>query len=183
MIDILFLDRDGIINEVVMRGDVVGSPRTLRELRIRDDFSRLYQRLVSCSFRMMVVSNQPDVRRNLMSQENLDLITSAILEKFPKLEFTYCVHDDREQCSCRKPKPGMLTKGLKKYELRPERAVMIGDSHKDVEAGRGAEVKTVLLRTPYNRAQISTPDFTINDLSEVDAILGLGSSYRRGPRT
>lgn len=183
MIDIIFLDRDGIVNEVVMRGDVGGSPRTLDEFRIREDFSRLYQKLISCPFRMIVVSNQPDVRRNLMSQGNLDLITSAILEKFPKLEFMYCIHDDRDQCSCRKPKPGMLTKGLKKYELSPERAVMIGDSYKDVEAGRGAEVKTVLLRTSYNREEICTPDFTINDLSEVDAILGLGSRYLRGPRT
>ena len=63
MIDAVFLDRDGIINEVVMRGDVVGSPRNLEEFKIRDEFSHFYQKIAALELPILVVSNQPDVRR------------------------------------------------------------------------------------------------------------------------
>jgi D-glycero-D-manno-heptose 1,7-bisphosphate phosphatase len=172
MIDALFLDRDGIINEIVMREAVVGSPRNLEELKIRDDFSSFYQKLSFFRWRLLVVSNQPDVRRKLMSQEILGSMTEVLLEKFPKLEFDYCVHDDLDQCSCRKPKPGMIAKGLIKHRIKPERAVMIGDSNKDIEAGQRAGLKTILLRTPYNQEQTCSPDFSIDGLSEIFTVLG-----------
>lgn len=170
MIDALFLDRDGIINEVVMRGNVVSSPRNLDELKIRDEFSHFYQKIVFLKFPLLVVSNQPDVRRDLMSHQDLDSITEFIAKKFPKLQFTYCVHDDRDQCACRKPKPGMIADLLKKYSLEAQKSWIIGDSDRDIEAGHRAGVTTILLRTPYNRIQCF-PHFAINGLSEFFSIL------------
>ncbi len=160
----LFLDRDGIINEIVMRGDVVGSPRNLSELKIRQEFAELYPKI---DIPMFVVSNQPDIRRNLMTQTDLDAITNLLKQQFPKLQFSYCIHDDRDQCECRKPKPGLIVQWLKRYRLAPEDGLLIGDSAKDVEAGKQAKMATVLLRTVYNKEAKCIPNFVIDDLNEI----------------
>lgn len=161
-IDALFLDRDGIINEVVMRNGIVGSPRTLEELKIREEFANFYHQV---KVPMFVVSNQPDIKRNLMSEQDLNLITESFLGRFPKLQFFYCIHDDQDQCICRKPKPGMILKILDVWHFK--NPMMIGDSYKDVEAGQQSGVLTVLLRTDYNKYQKCCPDFSINSLSEI----------------
>ena len=173
MIDAVFLDRDGIINEVVMRGDVVGSPRNLEEFKIRDEFSHFYQKIAALELPLLVVSNQPDVRRNLMSQRNLDLMTEIITKKFPRLEISYCIHDDRDCCSCRKPQPGMITNLLKKHDFFSKRSIIIGDGEKDIEAGLRAGLTTILLRTSYNRAPKCTPHLMVQDLSQALSILTL----------
>jgi D-glycero-D-manno-heptose 1,7-bisphosphate phosphatase len=85
--------------------------------------------------------------------------------RFPKLQFSYCIHDDRDQCPCRKPKPGMILDLVRTYGLNKEKALLIGDSGKDIEAGRAAGVRTMLLRTDYNRQYHSHS--TIGRLCEI----------------
>lgn len=171
MLEALFLDRDGIINEVVMRKEVVGSPRNLQELKLRIEFISFYEKISTLNIPLFVVSNQPDVSRNLMTQKNLDLITQFLLQKFPKLQFSYCLHDDQDHCNCRKPKSGMLEEVLKKYHFNAPNCMIIGDSYKDIEAGHSAKMKTAFLRTSYNRMQKSNPHFQIHELNELIALL------------
>lgn len=181
MIEALFLDRDGVMNEVVFRGEVVGSPRLASELFIRDDFKRFYQLLSSFNLPLFVVSNQPDIRRGLMRQETLDAMTESILAEYPKLKFYYCTHDDRDHCHCRKPKTGLLDRVVQDFSLNPMRSLMIGDSDRDIEAGRRAHMKTALLMAPYNRQNRSQPDFEIAFLVDaVSLILEEDSCLKRG---
>jgi len=175
MIEALFLDRDGIINEIIMRGQVVGSPRNLQELKIRDEFPLFYREAALRNIPMWVVSNQPDVRRNLMRQNDLDAITASIKSLFPTLEFVYCLHDNQDGCLCRKPKPGLIESLIHKHGFKAENCILVGDSHKDITAGNQAKVFTVLLRTSYNSRVHALPSAFVDRLTEIIPFLELGS--------
>ena len=94
-------------------------------------------------YNFFVVSNQPDIARNIMSIDVLKEIDAMLLSRFTFNEILYCIHDDGDNCNCRKPKPGMITNTLVKYNLLANESVIIGDSWKDIECGKNAGVHTV----------------------------------------
>ena len=166
-INTIFFDRDGVINEVVMRGAVVGSPRTLVELSIRDDFKEFYKEISGLGLNLFVVSNQPDVSRKDLSTEALDSMTAQIESQGPFKEVRYCTHDNDHHCECRKPKPGMILSLLNKYNLSPDSALIVGDSHKDILAGSAAGIETVYLLGSYNATIRCEPNTVIRSLNEI----------------
>jgi D-glycero-D-manno-heptose 1,7-bisphosphate phosphatase len=166
IVDAIFLDRDGVINEVVLRDGVVSSPRSLGEFILRPEFLEFQAELQKFDVRLFVVSNQPDISRNLLDASILAGIDERLRSVFNFDEIVYCTHDDVACCDCRKPKPGMIISLLKKYNLNPEQAIFVGDSKKDVQAGRAAGVTTVYLRRPYN-ADGADAEFTVDSLREI----------------
>jgi len=146
MLKTLFLDRDGIINEIVMRHGVISSPRNTAEFVIRADFIEFYKRLESTSLNVFVVSNQPDVKRGGIAEADLGEIVDVMKQRFKFTEIVHCIHDDSDDCKCRKPKPGMITGFLEKYDLCADEAIIIGDSYKDILAGKAAGIGTVYLQ-------------------------------------
>lgn len=167
----LFFDRDGIINEVIFRDSKVESPRTFLEFRIRQEFVNFYNEIAESDFNLFVISNQPDVSRNKMDIEELEKMTNQLIFSFKFKDISYCLHDDSDNCNCRKPKPGMITKLLEKYNLLTDESILIGDSIKDVLAGLNAGIKTVLLRTNYNLNSDIHADYRINNLTEILKII------------
>jgi D-glycero-D-manno-heptose 1,7-bisphosphate phosphatase len=165
-ISTIFFDRDGVINDIVMRGPTVGSPRAVAEFVIRPDFVEFHRQLSRYNLNLFVVSNQPDVSRQVLSESVLSTMTE-MLSGFNFREVVYCRHDDSHECSCRKPKPGMIVDLLAKYGLDPKEALLVGDSHKDILAGRAAELCTVMLRRAYNLEDVCAPDFVVNDIREL----------------
>lgn len=167
MINNLFLDRDGIINEIIYRDSKVESPRSLAEFKIRTDFVKFYNSIVNNDLKLFVISNQPDISRRKMDIQELELMTADLRKKFNFKEISYCMHDDGDNCSCRKPKPGMIQSILLKYNLDKEESLLIGDSIKDINAGKNAGIKTVLLLTDYNKDKQIEADYHINNLHEI----------------
>jgi D-glycero-D-manno-heptose 1,7-bisphosphate phosphatase len=167
MLKTLFLDRDGIINEIVMREGVVSSPRLVAEFVIRPDFIEFYKRVERTSLNVFVVSNQPDVSRGAIARSDLDEIVNVMKARFKFTEICHCFHDDRDDCKCRKPKPGMISGFLEQYDLRSDEAIIIGDSYKDILAGKAAGVGTVYLQQDYNAQGACEPDYVVSKLTEV----------------
>jgi len=165
----LFLDRDGVINEVVIRNAVVASPRRLEEFQLRTDFTTFSRGIEDRDVRLFVVSNQPDIARGLMDRADLQAITRCLSDQFKFSEILYCDHDDADGCHCRKPKPGMITYLLDKFGLIASESLIVGDSGKDIMAGKAAGIKTVLLRTAYNRELKVQPDYQVSSLWELIA--------------
>lgn len=145
----IFLDRDGIINEVVMRDDVVSSPRSYEEFFYRDDFIE-FSKKVSKSFNFYLITNQPDISRGLLKKNDLKKMHADLEKILPFKEMYVCHHDNNDNCSCRKPKPGMITEAIRKNNLSFEDCIMIGDSLKDIEAAKAAGIDVFLLNTVYN---------------------------------
>ena len=170
----VFLDRDGVINKVVFRQGLPGSPHTLDEFILNGGVPQTIGKLKDYGFKIIVVSNQPDLARGKISQSTLDLMTQRIREEIEIDDVYICPHDDYHQCDCRKPKPGMLLEAASRWEIDLSSSFIVGDTWKDMEAGKAAGCKTILLDALYN--QDIQCDFRVNSLSEaVSVILNLTS--------
>jgi D-glycero-D-manno-heptose 1,7-bisphosphate phosphatase len=85
-----------------------------------------------------------------------------------------CYHDDRDGCACRKPQPGLLLQAAAESAITLPHSFVVGDRWRDVEAGRRASCRTILIDYNYEeRAAESPPDCTVRSLAEATAwILG-----------
>jgi D-glycero-D-manno-heptose 1,7-bisphosphate phosphatase len=162
----VFLDRDGVINRVIMRDGKPYSPRKLSDFQLIDGIKRVLSHLKEEGFILIVVTNQPDISRGLITWDALEAIHDLIRSELPVDDLIVCPHDDADECGCRKPKPGMIVDSARKWGIDIGSSLLIGDTWKDMEAGRRAGCKTILLDAPYNRDVES--DHRINDI--VDSI-------------
>ncbi len=165
-----FFDRDGIINEVVMRGEKVGNPRMLSELVIREEIASLLEISHSYGFLNIVVTNQGDISRGDMAKSDLEEMHTYIQATLPLHDIRYCPHGSDHECECRKPKAGMLLTAAAEFDIDLSKSLLIGDSWKDIGAGEAAGCLTIYLKTPYNSV-MEDADYVIYSLGEVIPIL------------
>jgi D-glycero-D-manno-heptose 1,7-bisphosphate phosphatase len=147
----VFLDRDGVLNEIVERDGRVESPRLLSELRVTADAREAVSRLRQAGLHVFVVTNQPDLARGLLPAAELEAMMDVLRTNVGFDDVAVCPHVDSDQCDCRKPRPGMLLQLAARWRVDPARSWMVGDTWRDMDAGRAAGCRTVLLRTWYNR--------------------------------
>lgn len=167
----VFLDRDGVINRSIVRNGRPYPPQRLEDLEILPGVQEALERLKAAGFATVVVSNQPDVARGLQTREVVESMHARLGAVLSLDEFRVCYHDDRDGCSCRKPKPGLLTQ-TPVYDL--PRSVMVGDRWRDVEAGRLAGCRaSILIDYGYSGEEhTALPDVRFRSLAEsVDWIL------------
>ena len=162
----LFLDRDGILNKVVMRDGVVGSPRNKTEFEILEDAHYLTEMGFELGLKNIVVSNQPDVDRGFMTFDELESINDLLRDKMQIEHIEFCTSDDDENLN-RKPNPGMLLYTANTYKIDLSESFFVGDGWKDVEAGKRAGVKTILLQTKYNKDVHGSADYNCDTISEI----------------
>ncbi len=167
----VFMDRDGVLNRVVPRDAVVGSPRSLAELELLPGATDAVARLRGAGFLTFIVTNQPDLARGSLSQTAHAAIMAAVGAAIEPDDVAVCPHDDGDACACRKPRPGMLTELASRWGVTLRESYIIGDGWKDVAAGRAAGCRTILVRTAYNREVAA--DAGVEDLlGAVDLIVG-----------
>lgn len=162
----VYLDRDGILNHVVMRGAVVSSPWSLGEFELLDGARELVQGAKRLGFFCVVVTNQPDVARGNLQQECLELMHDLLLQELEVDAVQACLTADNADLR-RKPNPGMILESAREFGLDLSRSVIVGDSGKDLAAGRRAGVKTILLETDYNRSVHGQGDYCCRDHREI----------------
>ena len=160
----IFLDRDGVLNRVIVRDGKPYAPPDLAALEIPDDVPAALARLKQAGFALIVVTNQPDVARGTTTREKVEALNAAIAARVQVDEFRVCYHDDADGCPCRKPKPGLL---LQPPVYDVGRSFMVGDRWRDIEAGRNAHVRgTVWIDSGHSEPLRSEPDFRARSLSE-----------------
>jgi len=173
----VFLDRDGVINRD--RDDYV---KNLAELEVYAFAPSAIRRLNDHGFAVYVVSNQQGVAKGLISEADLMAIESEIDRRIREVGgringFEYCRHLASEGCSCRKPQPGMILGLARRHGLDVYESVMVGDSERDIAAGRAAGCATVLVGTGKLTADMADslsvrPDVFATDLGDaVDWII------------
>ncbi len=146
----IFFDRDGVINSVIKRGEVISSPRFYEEFKLKKDFIDFSYSAKDFNTTFFICSNQPDISRNLLKEDELKKMHSKITEFLPFKEISFCPHDDADKCNCRKPKPGMINNLIQKYNLNRKDCLFIGDSIKDLSAAKQAKIDAYLINTEYN---------------------------------
>jgi D-glycero-D-manno-heptose 1,7-bisphosphate phosphatase len=166
--DAVFLDRDGVVNEVVWRAGVPGSPRTLDEFVPVPGTSAL-ARVRAAGMRLFVVTNQPDIARGLLEPAVLDECMARVRDATGCDDLRCCTHDDGDACACRKPRPGMLRDLAASWDVDLRASYMVGDSWRDMDAGRAAGCTTVLIRRPYNEGVHA--DMEVESLADAVGVL------------
>jgi D-glycero-D-manno-heptose 1,7-bisphosphate phosphatase len=160
----VFLDRDGVLNRAIARGGRPYPPKGVEDLEILPGVRDALLRLKAAGFSLVVVTNQPDVARGRQSRETVEALHARLASELPLDEFRVCYHDDVDACGCRKPKPGLLTQ-TPVYPL--DRSIMIGDRWRDVEAGRRAGCRAVILiDRGYDEKRTAEPDVRVSSLTE-----------------
>ncbi len=148
----VFLDRDGTVLELVPYLNCAS------QVKLASGAGEALRRLQEAGFALVVTTNQSAVARGLLDDEGLRSIHLR-MEQLLRNEgvnlagIEFCPHhpDFTGRCACRKPLPGMLRRSAHALELDPGRSFMIGDNGTDIEAGKGAGVRTILVRTGYGR--------------------------------
>jgi len=147
----VFLDRDGVINQVIMRNGEPRSPRTREEFVLNEDAADVVQLLKSRGYVAIVVTNQPDIARGKLRHEDLDWMLDQVRQRCRVDDILVCPHDDGDACSCRKPLPGMILNGARKRGIDLGQSFMIGDTSKDRDAALAAGCRFILIDAPYNQ--------------------------------
>ena len=154
----VFLARDGTINREVRH------LRRLDELELLAGAPEGIRLLNRAGWRVVVVTNQAAVARGLLSEERLAEIHQELQGMLAREgayvdAIYYCPHHPtegfgryRQQCTCRKPQPGSLQRAARELGLDLEQSYCIGDKRSDLEAGRTAGCRNILVRTGYGAA-------------------------------
>lgn len=175
----IFLDRDGVINEAIIRDGKPYPPAGASQVRIVAQAEESLTRLKEHGFLLIVVTNQPDVRRGSATKKDVEEIHKFLAERLPLDDFFVCYHDDRDACSCRKPQPGLMFEAAARYGIAVESSYLIGDRWRDIDAGAAAGCHTVFIDHGYNeRAPASAPEVSLLSLEQaVDWIIAQEASH------
>jgi D-glycero-D-manno-heptose 1,7-bisphosphate phosphatase len=143
----VFLDRDGVINRRPPEGQYI---TRWEDMLFLPGVAEAISLLNMAGFRVIVVSNQRCVAKGLITLHELDAMHQRMSDKLGEAGATiegiyYCPHEEQPPCSCRKPAPGMLLRAASEHHIDLTESWMIGDSDKDVLAGKNAGCKTVRL--------------------------------------
>lgn len=170
----VFLDRDGVLNEPLLRNGLPYPPPSVGDLRIVPGTAEALQQLKQLRFLLLVVTNQPDVARGSQRREIVDEINNELRLRLPLDDVLTCFHDDSDGCECRKPQPGLIVTAKHKYGVDLTGSYMVGDRWRDVDAGANAGCKTIWIDCNYpERSPSAVPDARVRSLREaVNWIIG-----------
>jgi len=176
----VFLDRDGVIckdkNDYVKSWDeFVWIPKARDALRRLNDNRHI----------AIVITNQSAVGRGLTSQQAVEDIHLRMMKSISQAggrieRAYYCPHRSEDECSCRKPKPGLLLKAARDFAIDLKSSYLVGDKLSDIEAGYRVGCTTIMVnpdKTKHLPKDKRYPDYIVSDLSEgVELILRLDLS-------
>ena len=188
----VFLDRDGVINEDEW-------PTTeWSKFKLNDGAIEAVRKLNETGMKVIVVTNQPVIARNLCTEKDIENLHVRMVEEFKangaKIDAGYfCPHHPethhkdgnqtyRIECDCRKPKTGMIEKAVRDFGIELKGSYLVGDSTRETEMGRKLKQQhgkftTILVKTGYGGTDgnyDAQADYTCNDISDAaDKILEL----------
>lgn len=185
----LFLDRDGVIVELLFKKGPKEIARRPEEVRLVSGIASLIKgvRDGNEDWMVIVISNQPDVAKGKASYQDVIATMGEMQKQLTNLgapvdEIYFCPHhpdpvkvvnkEYLQVCECRKPKPGLLLRASKDYDIDLSNSWMIGDLLTDVEVGKRAGCKTILFDRNPTSTSIPTdfmgtqcPDYIITGFS------------------
>lgn len=195
----VFLDRDGVINEMVYHEElgIVDSPFTPEQLTLFPSAGEAIRQLNEAGYKVFLVSNQPGIAKGHLSWQTFENIKQKmnreLAEQGAQLDGEYyCLHHPearvaslRTSCACRKPEPGLLLQAACEQDIDLSQSCMIGDGLTDIKAGKQAGCKTILVgRMKCELCRLmdeedTRPDAIVSNLQEAVAAI-LNSEGKHG---
>lgn len=193
MVKAVFLDRDGVINELIYYQEqgIIDSPFKVEQFRILPGVGQAIKKFREFGYKVVVASNQPGIGKGHMTEYTFNAIKQKMKDELAKEgvfidgEY-YCFHHPASKierfkvnCECRKPKSGLLIQAAKDMDIDLFHSWMIGDGLLDIKAGKNAGCQTILLgRMKCELCHLmdeedARPNAICSDLLEVARIIGI----------
>src|SRR5205809_7571670 len=177
----VFVDRDGTI---IQDADYCSDPK---QVQIFPGVPEALRRLKSKGFKLIVITNQSGIGRGLFTIEQYRAVEAEVLRQLGNglIDATYfCPDVPGQHSSCCKPASGMILQATREHEIDLSRSFFIGDKEIDAECGRNAGVRTIRVRTGFDRdTSGSIADWVAADVpAAAEIILNTTSSTPRSPR-
>jgi D-glycero-D-manno-heptose 1,7-bisphosphate phosphatase len=177
----LIVDRDGVLNEEPADGGYVRDPEAWRWV---PGALEALARLRAAGVRVSVATNQAGVGRGVLSVADVERVHARMTREAAAAggaidAIFCCTHAPDAGCACRKPAPGLVTEAIRVSGIDPAATLLVGDDHRDLEAGRAAGIAVALVRTGKGRttertlAEPSPPVF--DSLAALAAAVAEGS--------
>ncbi len=161
----IFIERDGILNMPRLERHSQVTPMTLEEFQIIQTAIPDFESLKAAGFLLIVTSNQPGLSNGNVSRRELERMHAALRQAFPLDDILVCPHDADDNCSCRKPLPGLMMEASFKWHVDLERSYVISDKWPDARAARAVGCTSMLLQSPWVGS--GHHDFVLPSLSAI----------------
>jgi D-glycero-D-manno-heptose 1,7-bisphosphate phosphatase len=164
----VFFDRDGIVN--ISPGP--GYVERWQDFHLIPEFVVSAKIAAAKGYAVAIATNQRGVARGIIEQETLDEIHAKLRRALSaagvSLLGIFCCTHERDTCDCRKPLPGLLLQAAEAHHLDLAASWMVGDKETDVETGRNAGCRTVLVGQPHTE---SKADYRVADMAGLPGML------------
>lgn len=169
----VFLDRDGTLNRQVIREGRPYPPQNLAEFELLPGVAAGCEALHRAGYILVVATNQPDVGRGDQKQEIVEQMHAQLLRWIPCISrIEACFDPGRGEVSRRrKPEPGMVLDAAEALCLDLRRSWMVGDRWRDIDCGKRAGLRTILIDYGYAEELREAPDFIVATFSEATRII------------
>ncbi len=160
MIQAIFFDRDGVLNEEV------GYLWEIEKFKWIDGARDAIKFCNERGILTVVVTNQGGIAKNLYTAREVDALHNFMQKSLSELgahvdAFYYCPHHPKGtveefsiECACRKPKPGLILKACAEWKINPAQAILIGDAERDIESAKAAGLRAGILFTGGNLSEV-----------------------------
>ena len=167
MSKILFLDRDGVVNidkHFVSR---------IEDIVFIDGIFQVCKYFNAQGFAIVIITNQSGIARELFSEQDFQTVMTFIIQEFKRkgveiLDFFHCPHGPDDNCSCRKPLPGLFTQALRQFNVEAKNCISIGDRERDIDAALAAGIShNYLMQDSQISTSHSLGSIVVKSLSEI----------------
>lgn len=194
----IFLDRDGVINEMVYvpEHDFVDSPSKPSQFRLMKGVKKAIKILQNLNYKIIIISNQPGIAKGNYNKNTFDDIKSKMHSEFLKSKIVidgefYCLHHPnakvkrfKKKCKCRKPEIGLIKQAKKRYNLNLKSSYFIGDGIVDMKAAKVAGCKSIFIGNVNSTiselfaTKKCQPDYIFHNLLGASQFLKENSDYK-----
>ena len=186
----VFFDRDGVIDEIVWNDDIeqLDSPLCINDFRYREGVIEMLRHVAEKGYLIFVITNQPAAAKGKTEMEVLykinDWMMDDLKSKGIHVEGVYmCPHHPNgdgcerypfliRECSCRKPRPGLIEEVISVYNINIKESFMIGDSITDILAGKACGLKTIFVGgikcDACKKLGKAEPDYVVKNIREIE---------------
>jgi D-glycero-D-manno-heptose 1,7-bisphosphate phosphatase len=164
----IFLDRDGVLIRSALRDGRPVAVTCADEVEILDGVEEACSAFAKLGFLLVMITNQPDIARKCISEKFVHDTNSRLKRLLALDAVELCPHDDGDGCDCRKPKPGLITRAAQRLSINLTSSIVVGDRWRDIEAGKRAGCRTILVDWGHDEDKGVKPDHIVTSL--LDAV-------------